>query len=83
MPRMPWLGTRSPSRASAGDPLRIRWIGRGGSIGVVGVLGHARFERGDARPLLLDDREQMDDPLAHDERGLLPTGGIKRYPYWQ
>ena len=47
------------------------------------MLGHARFERGDARPLLLDDREQMDNPLAHDERGLLPAGGIKRYPYWQ
>ena len=61
----------------------IRWIGRGGTIGVAGVLGQASFERGDPRCLLLDDREQLDDHLAHDERGLFPTGGIQRKPCWQ
>jgi hypothetical protein len=45
-----------------------------------GVLGHAGFERSDLRGLLLDDREQMDDQLAHDERCLFPTAGIKRKP---
>ena len=43
-------------------------------------LGHARFERGDPRFLLLDDREQLNDQLAHDERGLFPTRSIKRKP---
>jgi hypothetical protein len=27
--------------------------------------------------------EQLDDPWAHDERGLFPTGGIERKPCWQ
>jgi hypothetical protein len=31
----------------------------------------------------LDDGEPMDDHLAHDERGLFPTGGIERKPGWQ
>jgi hypothetical protein len=44
------------------------------------VLGQPSFERGDPRFLLLDDGEQLDDRLAHDERGLLPTGGIQRKP---
>jgi hypothetical protein len=47
------------------------------------VLGDASFECSDARFLLPDDREQMDDPLAHDERGLFPTGGIDRKTCWQ
>jgi hypothetical protein len=41
-------------------------------------LGHASFERGDPHGLLLDDGEQMHDELAHDQRRLLATGGIKR-----
>jgi hypothetical protein len=40
------------------------------------VLGHASFERGDPPFLLLNDGEQVDDQLAHDERGLFPTGDI-------
>jgi hypothetical protein len=52
-------------------------------IGVAGVLGHASFECGDARFLLLDDGEQMDDQLAHDERSLFPTDGVKRKTCWQ
>jgi hypothetical protein len=56
--------------------LRIRWIGRGGTIGGAGVLGQPRFERGNPLLLLLDHREQQDDHLAHDERDLFPTGGI-------
>ena len=51
-----------------------------GTIGVAGVLGHARVERGDPRSLLLDDGEQMDDHLPHDKRGLCPTGRVKRKP---
>jgi hypothetical protein len=47
-------------------------------IGVAGALGHAHFERSDPRLLLLDDLEQLDDHLAHHERGLFPTGGIQR-----
>ena len=34
------------------------------------MLGHPSVERGDPRLLLLDDGEQLDDHLAHDERGL-------------
>jgi hypothetical protein len=34
------------------------------------------FEGGDSRGLLLDDGKQLDDHLAHDERGPFPTGGI-------
>jgi hypothetical protein len=40
------------------------------------MLGQASFEGGDSRGLLLDDSMQLDDQLAHDERGLFPTGGI-------
>jgi hypothetical protein len=42
------------------------------------VLGRTRFERSDPRSLLLDHREQPDDHLAHDQRGLFPMGGIQR-----
>jgi hypothetical protein len=41
------------------------------------MLGHASFERGNPRFQLRDDGEQVDDQLAHDERGLSPTGGIQ------
>jgi hypothetical protein len=47
------------------------------------VLGQACVERGDPRFLFLDDGEQLDDHLAHDERGLFPTGGVQRKPFWQ
>ncbi len=50
---------------------------------MAGALRHASVERGAPRRLLLDDGEQIDDPLAHDERGLFPTGRIKRKPCWQ
>jgi hypothetical protein len=33
--------------------------------------------------LLLDDREQLDDPLAQNEWGLFPTGGIDRKTCWK
>jgi hypothetical protein len=46
------------------------------------VLGQPSFERGNPRGLLLDDGEQLDDQLAHDERGLFPTGAVKRKPCW-
>jgi hypothetical protein len=61
----------------------IRWIGRGRAIGVLGVLGPAGFERNDLDCLLVDDGEQLDDQLTHDERGMVPTGGIQRKPCWQ
>jgi hypothetical protein len=77
MAGVPWLGARSPLRARAGDPLCIRWIGRGGTIGVLGVLGHASFEHRDALCLLVDHIEQMHDHLAYDERGLFPSSGIQ------
>jgi hypothetical protein len=44
------------------------------------VLRQLSFERGDPRFLFLDDGEQLDDCLAHDERGLFPTGGIQGKP---
>ncbi len=34
-----------------------------------------------ADTLVLDACERMDDPLAHDNRGLVPTGGIERKPH--
>jgi hypothetical protein len=37
----------------------------------------------DGRLLLFDDFQQMLDHMAHDERGLLPTGGIKQKPCWK
>jgi hypothetical protein len=42
-----------------------------------------RFERGDPHGLLVDDGEQMDDHLAHDQRGLFPMGRVKRKPCGQ
>jgi hypothetical protein len=50
---------------------------------MAGVLGQPSFEGGDPLGLLLDDREQLDDQVAHEEWGLLPTGGIQRKPCWQ
>jgi hypothetical protein len=83
MPRMSRLRSWSPIRGRGNRLLRKRRIGRWGTIGVAGVLGYASFECSDACFLLLDDREQMDDPLAHDERGLFPTGGIDRKTCWK
>jgi hypothetical protein len=83
MPGMPWLGTGAALRVRAGWPFRMRRIGRGGTIGVPGVLGHASVERGDPCFLLLDDGDEMDDHLAHDQRGLSLTGGIQRKPHWR
>jgi hypothetical protein len=42
----------------------MRGIGRGGAVGVAGVLGQLSFERGNLRGLLRDDGEQLDDHLA-------------------
>ena len=83
MPGVPSLGTGSSVLASAGGPLRIRRIRRGRTVGVAGVLGEASFKCGNLSFLLLDDREQLDNHLAHDERGLFPTGGIQWKPCWQ
>src|SRR5919201_2305744 len=58
MPRMSRLRSWSPLRGRGNRLLRKRWIGRGGTIGVAGVLGYASFECSDARFLLLDDGEQ-------------------------
>jgi hypothetical protein len=46
------------------------------------VLRQPSFERGDPRGLLLDDGEQVDDQLAHDEWGLFRTGAVNRKPCW-
>jgi hypothetical protein len=46
-------------------------------------LGQPRFERGNPLLLPLDYSEQINDYLAHDERGLFPTGGIQRKSCWQ
>jgi hypothetical protein len=54
-----------------------------GAIGMAGALLPASVERGEPLYLLLDNGEQMDDPWAHDERGLCPTGGIERKLCWQ
>ena len=82
MPGVPSLGTGLSRLARAGSPLLIRRIRRGRPIGVAGVLGEASFEACDSPFLLLDDREQMDNHMAYDERGLFPTGGIQRKPCW-
>ena len=68
--------------ARAGYRSLMRRISGGGTIGMAGVLLHASVERSDPRFLALDDGEQMHDQLAHDERGLVPPGGIKRKPHW-
>src|SRR5262245_20968487 len=83
MAGVPWLGPWVTLRTRAGGPLRIRWIREGGTIGVAGVLGWPSVERGDLRARLLDDRTQPNDQLAHDQRGLFPTGGLERRPCWQ
>jgi hypothetical protein len=54
-----------------------------GAIGMAGALRHVSVERGAPRRLLLDDGEQMDDHLGHDEQYLFPTGGIERKPGWE
>jgi hypothetical protein len=82
MPGVPSLGTGLSLLTRAGSPLLIRRIRRGRTAGVAGVLGEVSFEYGDPPFLLLDDREQMDDHVAHDERGLCPTGGIQLKPCW-
>jgi hypothetical protein len=82
MPKVPWLGARFPLRARVVCSLNKRRIGRGGTIGVARGLGHARFERGDLRGLLLDDSEQINDQLAHHEWDLFPTGAVNRNPCW-
>jgi hypothetical protein len=81
MPRMSRLRSWSPLRGRGRRLLHKRRIGRGETIGVAGILGHASFERGDPHGLLLDDGEQLDDYLAHDQGALFPTGGIQRKPY--
>jgi hypothetical protein len=50
---------------------------------MAGAVRHASVERGDPRFLVLGDGEPLDDPWAHDERGLVLTGGIQRKPGWQ
>jgi hypothetical protein len=47
------------------------------------LLGQSRFKYGDPGGLLLDDGEQLDDQLAHQEQCLFPTGGIQRKPCWK
>jgi hypothetical protein len=44
------------------------------------MLRQPSFERGDSHFLSRDDGAQLEDRLAHDERGLFPTGGIQRKP---
>jgi hypothetical protein len=56
-------------------------LDEGETGGGAGVLRHASIERGHPQGLLLDDGEQMDDQLAHDERGLFPAGNITRKPF--
>jgi hypothetical protein len=69
--------------AGAGGRLLIRPISGGGTIGMAGARRHAHVERGDPHGLVLDAGEQLDDALAHDERGLVPTDGIARKPQCQ
>jgi hypothetical protein len=76
----PWRGASSPSCARAGDPWPLRWIGRGGTLGVAGVRGHACVACGGPRCRWLDHSAPMDAPLAPTERGLLPMGSIQRQP---
>jgi hypothetical protein len=83
MARMSRLRAWSSLRGRGNRLLRKRWIGRGGTIGVAGVLCYASFECSDARFLLLDDGEQLDDHLAHAWGRLFPTGGIQRKPHRQ
>jgi hypothetical protein len=83
VPRVPWLGAMSALCSSAGWSFLIRRIGGGGTIGMAGALLHASLKHGDPHGLLLGDGTQMDDPWAHDERGLFPTGGIQRKPGWE
>jgi hypothetical protein len=61
----------------------MRRIGGGGTISMAGALLPASVERGDPLLLLRDDGEQVDDPSAHDERGLVPTDGIERKHWWK
>jgi hypothetical protein len=73
MPGVPSLGTGLSVLARAAGPLLIRRIRRGRPVGVAGILGEASLECGDPPFLLLDDREQMDNHVAHDERGCVPN----------
>jgi hypothetical protein len=73
-----------------GCPFLIRRIGGGGTIGIAGTLLQAGFEFGDLRLQrlapgfqLLDDLKQLQDQLAHDRRGLLPLGSVKRQSCWK
>jgi hypothetical protein len=72
--------TQGALPAIAGCRLLLRRIGGGRTIGLARALLPAHVERGDPHGLLLDAGEQLDDPWAHDERGLCPPGGIQRKP---
>jgi hypothetical protein len=89
MPEVPGLGARFALGASAGWPLLIGRIGRGGTIRVTGALLQVGFERCDPRPQrvdpcfqVLDDLQQLQDQVAHDEGDLCPTGGLSQRPCW-
>jgi hypothetical protein len=95
MAAVPWFGVGFALGASAGWPLLIRRIGRGGTIGFAGTLLPAGFKLGDPRlqrldpgfqwldgRVLLDDLHQLQDHLAQDEGGLCLTGGIQWKPCW-
>lgn len=90
MPRVPWPGARSALRARTGRLFLIGRIGGGRTIGIAGALLQAglecrepRFKGLDLFGLLLDDHQQMDDQLPHDEGRLFPAGRIQRQPFWQ
>ena len=66
--------------ARAGGRLLMGQVGGRGTIGRAGALLHARIERDDPHGLWRDDREQLADHLAHNERRLVPSGSIQRKP---
>jgi hypothetical protein len=74
---------RSQTRWSANERSHSRQSDLALQIGVAGALRQPSVECGDPRFLLLDDGEQLDDRLAHDERCLFPTGGIQWKPCQQ
>ena len=90
MAGVPGLGTRFALGASTRGPFVVRRIGGGRTIGIVGTLlhasfqvGHARLQRLDPRGLLLDDGEELDDQVLHDEGRVLPGSRVQRKPFWK
>jgi hypothetical protein len=89
MAGVPGLGARFAVGARPPGLFLIRRIRGGRTIGIMGTLLHAGFEVGHTRlqrlnscGLLLDEGEELDDHVLHDEGRILPGDRVQPKPFW-